>query len=430
MIAKASGVKLPGSDPSENMEAAGTVIRFFNTALFVWIGRLLAGICVIGAAWNIKEMRILPAALCVVAAAIIGTAPAWVKGAFSMMDTGDIFDRTEAPSLIHHYYAQDQNNGSTEPHSRTSGLILKKVPSFTTRIGHGESACPVSLTRKDVHMSLTESAQPKPGIALTSGGQGLTRLATFTGPKQKGLDKMEFGVLPEQKEIYAKMPRYICYKAALLKEKMTLQIVLGIVIGISTALFIYSRIEVSRLYSQLREKEFILAPGVTDFTAVTPRAISPTYVEQATLHFLQTLGNLNPQNIDEQYATLTEFMSPQLKIQFEMESQPWKAKVKEEGISQIQYIVDKEIRDAGSGIYQVTAIVKRDTYARFEHIGTLDVAVEMELSLTYPTDGKRWFLQISKLEAHEANAFRVKTGFQNPAEQPSQPKTPSERGDK
>jgi hypothetical protein len=150
------------------------------------------------------------------------------------------------------------------------------------------------------------------------------------------------------------------------------------------------------------------------------------------MEFLQTFGNINPLNVDEQYARLAENMSPELKIQFELEATPWRAKVKEDGIAQILSISEKEIRNNHDGYYQVTAIAKKDSFVNHEHIGTSDQVIEMVLKLVPPQAGKRWYLQIEKLESHEANAFRVKSSLSQPgsAPNPTQVQSPSDRSSK
>jgi len=70
---------LPGSDASDKLEAAGTLLRLLDTALFKWGARLFAGICIMSAAWSLKEQRFGIAIICIVGALIFGTAPTWVK---------------------------------------------------------------------------------------------------------------------------------------------------------------------------------------------------------------------------------------------------------------------------------------------------------------------------------------------------------------
>lgn len=207
------------------------------------------------------------------------------------------------------------------------------------------------------------------------------------------------------------LPKYICYRAALLREKVSLQYGLVLLCTAFTILFITSRIEVSRLSSKLREKEYILAPGVQDFMPVSPQSVPDSHVQNAAMEFLQTFGTFNPVNIAEQYTRLAENMNPELRVQFEMESGPWKTKVKDEMIAQILTVNEKEIRSNGDGYYQVTAVGRKDSFVNNEHIGTTDVVVEMILKLIPPKAGKRWYLEITKLTSTDANAFRVKSGL-------------------
>ena len=205
------------------------------------------------------------------------------------------------------------------------------------------------------------------------------------------------------------LPKFICYRAALLREKLSLQYGLAVLTGIFLVVFVSSRIEISHLYTKLREKEYILAPGVQDFTPAAPQTVPDSHVANAAMEFLETFGNINPVNIDEQYARLEESMSPELKIRFDLEAGPWKAKVKSDGISQVYSISEKEIRTKHDGYFSVTAIGHKDSYVNREHIGSTDQVVEMVLKLIAPQAGRRWYLEIEKLESHEANAFRVKT---------------------
>jgi hypothetical protein len=252
------------------------------------------------------------------------------------------------------------------------------------------------------------------------------------GPMEKGMEVAKIQV-PAASHVdgvnLSILPKYICYRAALIREKVSLQYALALVSGVSLILFMTSRLEISQLHTKLREKEYILAPGVQDFTPVAPQNVPDSHIQNTAMEFLQTFGNINPLNIDEQYARLAENMSPELRIQFDLEATPWKAKVKEEGISQILGISEKEIRSNHEGKYEVTAIAKLDTFVNHEHIGTTDQVIEMVLKLVPPQAGKRWYLQIEKLESHEANTFRVKSRLSGSSTIPQiqlPPKSPKE----
>jgi hypothetical protein len=83
--------QLPGLDASDKLEAAGTLLRLLDTALFKWGARIFAGICIMSAAWSLKEQRFGVAIICIVGALIFGTAPTWVKNIFSIGAGDSIF---------------------------------------------------------------------------------------------------------------------------------------------------------------------------------------------------------------------------------------------------------------------------------------------------------------------------------------------------
>ena len=86
-----ASVSLPGTDPSSSMESAGSLLKLIDTAVFTWVARLLAGICVLSAGWSLKEQKYNVAVVCILAAVLIGTAPKWVKNIFTL-GGGGIFN--------------------------------------------------------------------------------------------------------------------------------------------------------------------------------------------------------------------------------------------------------------------------------------------------------------------------------------------------
>ncbi len=81
-----------GSLPSTNADmtkftAAGTLLGIVDSFLFSIGARLLAGLAILGAGWNLKEQRFAMAMICVFAAIMMGTVPLWVKNIFEL-DSG------------------------------------------------------------------------------------------------------------------------------------------------------------------------------------------------------------------------------------------------------------------------------------------------------------------------------------------------------
>lgn len=204
------------------------------------------------------------------------------------------------------------------------------------------------------------------------------------------------------------LPKYICFKAALLRERMTLQFMVAVVLVAFGAHFALSRYEISGLYNQLREKEYILAPGVQDFIPAVPQTVPERHVIAAASEYLGQFGNINSVNIDDQYERLSESMTPQLRAQFLAEGETWKAKVKADNLTEVMAVIDKTIESDEKGNYRVVANVRTDSFVNNEHIGYRDEVVEMTMSLVPPEAGKRWYLQITSLSRTNRNSYKVK----------------------
>jgi len=109
--ALAASAQLPGEDISSKMESAGTLLRFIDTGIFKWTARLLAGLCIFGAGWNLKEMRFGPAVISMVAAILFGTAPTWVRNIFSIGGADSVFT-SHAPLREQYRLANNRKPGS------------------------------------------------------------------------------------------------------------------------------------------------------------------------------------------------------------------------------------------------------------------------------------------------------------------------------
>ena len=208
------------------------------------------------------------------------------------------------------------------------------------------------------------------------------------------------------------LPKFICYKAALLREKMALKTLIAILSMLFCIHYAVTRLEIASLHKALREKEYILAPGVLDFTTVSPQAVPESYINDAVSDFLSDLGNVSASNIDEQYNSLKRFMSDELKITFDMEMSDWVEQIKREGIAQILSVTDKEITTDDNGNYRVIASVSVSYYAAKHYLGDEKQVIEMTLKLIPPQKSKRWYLQITSLTWSKADTFKIKNNLQ------------------
>lgn len=90
-------IKVPGEDAADSLTAAGTLLKIIDVGLFKWGARLFAGICIMSAAWALKEQRFGIAVICVVGAVIFGTASKWVKNVFDVGGNESLFSSLVEP---------------------------------------------------------------------------------------------------------------------------------------------------------------------------------------------------------------------------------------------------------------------------------------------------------------------------------------------
>lgn len=77
-------MRIPSIDVTDRLTAAGTLLRVIDSFLFVFGARIMAGLAVLGAGWNLKEQRFAMAIICILAAILIGTVPMWIKNIFEI----------------------------------------------------------------------------------------------------------------------------------------------------------------------------------------------------------------------------------------------------------------------------------------------------------------------------------------------------------
>lgn len=203
-------------------------------------------------------------------------------------------------------------------------------------------------------------------------------------------------------EEYRSLPKYICYKAALLRERRMLEKLLMASLAVFVVYFIQSRIEISELHEQLRKKEYILAPGVQNFVTVNPQTIPDSYINQAVSDFVSSFGNISRNTIHEQFLGLKRYMSPELQIRFDREIHKWVQQTENEDLAQIVSLAEKQINTDEKGNYLVQAQVKARLFSSGEYLGSEDQIIRMQLRLVPPDASKRWFLEITEFSWSKA----------------------------
>jgi len=236
--------------------------------------------------------------------------------------------------------------------------------------------------------------------------------AKLAGAIEKGFERARLSRVEIATNLDLSMvPNYVAYKAALIREKTMLQHVCVGLAAILVVMFVASRFEVSHLETRLRLKEYILAPGVSDFIPVAPQSVPDAYVQHAVSDFVATLGNTNPTNIEERFKQLSAVMSPALQVQFNAEAVEWVAKARAENISEMLTVLEKRVEADADGKYRAVIRTRTDSFVGSESIGYRNEVVEMGLRLVPPDVGRRWFLEITSLSRGSAEAFETSKGL-------------------
>lgn len=204
----------------------------------------------------------------------------------------------------------------------------------------------------------------------------------------------------------SKLPKYICYKAALLREKKLLKQLLALTAFCLVCLTVSWQVQVYWLHQDLRKKEYILAPGVQNFTHVSPQRLPEGYLHDAVEDFVSNLSTINAQNARSSYRSLSKFMSKSFAIKFGYETADWIERVIDEDLAQISKIMRKEIVSDEQGYYLATAHLRVDRYMQGQYLGHEEQVVQLRLQLTPPSPQKRWYLQIEDLQWSKLESFR------------------------
>jgi len=246
---------------------------------------------------------------------------------------------------------------------------------------------------------VTEFARAQAARVAVAGRQ-------LVGSLEKGFQKAKLAKVNAAVNLdLSAVPNYVAYKAAMIREKLLLQYVCIGLAALLAVVYVSSRFEVSDLAQSLRTKEFILAPGVSDFIPVAPRSVPDSYVQHAVSDIVSTLGNTTPANIEERFAQLASLMSPALQVLFAAEAPEWTAKARAENVSELTTVLDKRVEADDQGRYKATVSTKTETFISGEAIGYRNEVIEMGLRLVPPDAGRRWYLEITSLTRTSADAY-------------------------
>jgi hypothetical protein len=235
--------------------------------------------------------------------------------------------------------------------------------------------------------------------------------AQMIGPIEKGIAAARVNAGPDG--IYEGvdlriLPKFISYKAALMRERITDKFIILILSALLVSHYAITRFEIAGYHEQLRTKEFMIVPGAMNFASVSPHSIKDSEIRNYITKYLSLLGNINSRNIEDNYSVLLNYMSPELALRFEVESESWIESVKLDDVTEILTILEKEIVSDGTGLYRLTALARRGIYQNGERISDSEESIEMKLKLLPPSAQRAWYPEIIDLKRKESRPFSKK----------------------
>ncbi len=75
---------LPGTDQSDKLQAAGTLLRIIDSALFSWLSRIFSGLLILNAGISLKNQAFGMAFISIIGALVVGLTPQLVKNVFDI----------------------------------------------------------------------------------------------------------------------------------------------------------------------------------------------------------------------------------------------------------------------------------------------------------------------------------------------------------
>ncbi|MGE3682705.1 MAG: hypothetical protein AB7G93_13350 [Bdellovibrionales bacterium] len=190
------------------------------------------------------------------------------------------------------------------------------------------------------------------------------------------------------------VPGYVILEAARKHVRLGLEACLVI----SVAANLVQGCELISLADRLSQKRIALVPSKLDqITEVDVGKIGDRQVYGTLIMYLSLLGTVDAASVDENYRVLKEYMTPELRIQFERETREYKRMVKDEGLSEQMFVDGKKIAIGKDGRIEAEARVRirPSIGASVGKVREERVAMKMRVITNY--EKNQWLLQITEL---------------------------------
>lgn len=246
--------------------------------------------------------------------------------------------------------------------------------------------------------------------SLNEGARPLSPAPFFNRAGKRVKDAFDFGVTflkkgAQRRQTYFRLkeltaerlqsvPNYVVLEAARKHVRLGIETVLAISI-VANFIFASRLIDVS---DRLTQKRIALVPSKLDqITEVDVGHISERQVHGTFVMYLNLLGTVDGTNIEENYRILKDFMSPELRVQFERETKDYRRMVTEEGLAEQLKVISKKIEIGKDGNIRAEALVhiQPSFGATVGKVREEKVSMQMRVITNY--ERNQWLLQLTEL---------------------------------
>jgi hypothetical protein len=170
-------------------------------------------------------------------------------------------------------------------------------------------------------------------------------------------------------------------------------------------LVVSDRITIHDLESKLREKEYILAPGLTDFAKVTPGIISKDYVKEFAESIAVSLGSFSASEVERRYKDLEKYLAGDFRIKFREKTKKDLSLFATNDIAETFSVKTTEILESKIG-FEANVFGTQTRYVSGLKVFESAHVITFSLKAVAPSANSPWALEIQDISRLSEDEFR------------------------
>lgn len=170
-------------------------------------------------------------------------------------------------------------------------------------------------------------------------------------------------------------------------------------------LVITDRITIHDLEAKLREKEYILAPGVTNFAKVTPGIISKDYVTEFAESIAVSLGSFSANEVEKRYKDLEKYLTGDFRIKFREKTKKDLSLFASNDLAEMFSVKSTEITENKSG-FGASVFGTQTRYVSGLKVFEGPHVITFSLKAAAPGANSPWALEIQDISRLSEDEYR------------------------